>query len=40
MNAPQINTAIPKRRYQLGDFAVTSLVSNRYLLAPSPLEGR
>ena len=25
MNAPQIKTAIPKRRYQLGDFAVTVL---------------
>ncbi|MGM0594117.1 MAG: hypothetical protein ACQETD_06240 [Pseudomonadota bacterium] len=25
MNAPQITTAIPKRRYQLGDFSVTVL---------------
>ncbi len=25
MNAPQINTAIPKRRYQLGDFGITVL---------------
>ena len=25
MNVPQINTAIPKRRYQLGDFAITVL---------------
>lgn len=25
MNAPQIATAIPKRRYQLGDFSITVL---------------
>ena len=25
MNAPHINTAIPKRRYQLGDFGITVL---------------
>lgn len=25
MNAPQIHTAIPKRRYQLGDFGITVL---------------
>ncbi len=25
MNVPQINTAIPKRRYQLGDFGITVL---------------
>ena len=25
MNVPQINTAIPKRRYQLGDFGITIL---------------
>lgn len=25
MNIPRINTAIPKRRYQLGDFAITVL---------------
>lgn len=25
MNAPHINTAIPKRRYQLGDFGITIL---------------
>ena len=25
MNTPRINTAIPKRRYQLGDFSITIL---------------
>ena len=25
MNSPKINTAIPKRRYQLGDFGITVL---------------
>ena len=25
MNAPQINTAVPKRRYQLGDFSIVVL---------------
>lgn len=41
MNAPQINTAIPRRRYQLGDFSVTVLgdvesgdeVDYRYIFA-------
>lgn len=44
MNAPQITTAIPKRRYQLGDFSVTVLgdvesgddVDYRYIFAMVP----
>lgn len=41
MSAPQINTAIPKRRYQLGDYSITVLgevetpdeVDYRYIFA-------